>query len=773
MGEKVTSCLQHSLSAMSKLRLLLLASGLTLFAAMSAVQAAAPGGIITEAQLRQAIFNARGAIAAVQITLGADITLTQSLPMLACPFPLTINGQGHTLDGASAWRAFFIQSGTVTIQNITIAHVKAQGGAGGAGGKAASASASSGGGGGGLGAGAAVFVNSGATVTLQYVSVQNAAAVGGAGGGVISVAGGASTGGGGGGGMGGNGGGASASAGGGGGGYMGTGGVGYFGAGGGGGEFGNGGASTDFGGGGGGGTITNGADATSSSGGAGGTANGGNGGTFAGSSATAGGVGGGGGGAAGNGSGAAGGIGGGGGGGRDSGAGAGGDFAGGGGGGNGGAAAAGGFGGGGGGNWNNLSRAGGAGGFGAGSGGGNTAGVAGTFGGTGGSATQPSTSGGGGGAALGGAIFSAGSLTISNAAFSGTFSVAAGAGGVADSSGTAGQALGALGFLSSNTTFDVSSGNTTTIASEIESTPVGGGITIHKTGAGELVISNTTLALGAWDNFLVEDGTVDLDSGDIQNTVRVSNGGTLTGAGSVQYLFLLDGGILGDSAGGTLTGNTLDMQSGSTLVAKLGASSNPAAEFQSLLLEGTGTHFIQLVDGGVVPGQTYTLVQFVNPPSFSASDFSVSGISGTLSVTANALQFTVTPAPVYSAGLDTAKGDNRATFTLTNTGSTNTTYRFARFARITGGGHHHGPKPPKPRVELVYLLNGVDVTNALVNGTATVTLAPGATAQVVVKVKTHGAHRKRNIHVNLSATSEADPSVSTSAKVSFVVKAAE
>jgi hypothetical protein len=760
---------------MSKLRLLLLASGLSLFASMSAVRAGAPGGITTEAQLRQAIFSARGAIASVTITLGADITLSQSLPMLACPFPLTINGQGHTLDGASAWRAFFIQSGTVAIQNITIAHVKAQGGAGGAGGKAASGSASSGGGGGGLGAGAAVFVNSGATVTLQDVSVQNAAAVGGAGGGVVSVAGGIATGGGGGGGMGGNGGGASASGGGGGGGYMGSGGVGNFGAGGGGGEFGNGGASTDFGGAGGGGTVTNGADATSSSGGAGGTANGGNGGDDSTNNATAGGFGGGGGGAGEASAGAAGGIGGGGGGGSNAGAGAGGDFAGGGGGGNGGAAAAGGFGGGGGGNWNNLSLAGGVGGFGAGSGGGNTAGLAGTLGGTGGSATEPSTSGGGGGAALGGAIFSAGNLTISDSAFSGTFSVTAGAGGVADSSGTAGQAMGALGFLSTNTTINVGSGNTSTITAEIDASPAGGGITIHKTGAGELVISHTSLVLGALDHFLIEGGTVDLNGSDasIGNDVEVLNGATLTGTGFVQYPVLFSGGTLDNSAGGTLTGTSLAMNAGATLVANLGPSSSPVADLQSLTLQGSGSHLIQLVDGGVVPGQTYMLVQFVNPPSFTASDFSVSGVSGTLSVTANALQFTAAAAPVYSAGLDTAKGNNRATFTLTNTGNTNTTYRFARIARITGGGHHHGPKPPKPRVELVYLLNGVDITNALVNGTATVTLAPGATAQVVVKVKTHGAHRQRTIRVNLSATSEADPSVSTSAKVSFVVKASK
>jgi hypothetical protein len=765
---------------MPKLRLLILAFGLFLFAIPLAARAVV---VNNEAELRQAIFDARVAVVSVQITLGGDITLSNSLPMLACPFSLTIDGAGHTIDGASTWRAFFVQSGTVTLENLTIAHVKAQGGAGGAGGKANSGSSTSGGGGGGLGAGAAVFVASGATVTLQDVNVQDAAAVGGAGGGVISVTGGSATGGAGGGGMGGNGGNGSAGGGGGGGGYMGAGGVGNLGAGGGGGEFGNGGNSPDFAGGGGGGTITNGGNGADPSGGAGGTANGGTGGNFPSGSGTAGGFGGGGGGAGASGSGAAGGIGGGGGGGNTNGAGAGGAFGGGAGGGNSGVAGAGGFGGGGGGNRNSSSKAGAAGGFGAGGGGGNVAGPGGTFGGSGGSATAPSTSGGGGGAALGGAIFSTGNLTISDSSFTGTFSVTAGAGGVADTSGTAGQAIGALGFLSTNTTFNVTSGQTTTIASEIDADPSGAGVTIHKTGAGEFVVSHTTLVLGSLDQFLVEGGTVDLDgtsasvSGSdatIGGAVDVLNGTTLTGTGFVKIMTLHNGGMLDNGAGGTLAGDTLTMQAGSTLVANLGATSIPAADLNSFLLVGSGTHSIQLVDGGVVPGQTYTLVQFVNPPSFSASDFTVTGVSGTLSVTAHELQFTAAAAPVYSATLDAAKGDNRATFTLTNTSNTNTSYRFARLARITGGGaHHHGPKPPKPRVELVYLLNGADITNALVNGTATATLAPGATAQVVVKVKIHGAHLQRTIRVNLSATSEADPSVSTTSKVSFILKASQ
>jgi len=767
---------------MRKLRLQPLAFCVSLFAFSLAARAVT---VSTEAELRQAIFDARVAIVPVQITLEADITLTKSLPMLACPYAVTIDGAGHTIDGASTWRAFFVLNGTVTIEHMTIAHVKAQGGAGGNGGKASAGSDTSGGGGGGLGAGAAVFVDSGASATLRDVNVQDAAAVGGAGGGVVSISAGVATGGAGGGGMGGAGGDASAAGGGGGGGYMGTGGVGNFGGGGGGGgEFGNGGTAdltgSDASGGGGGGTVTNGANANGASGGAGGLANGGNGGTDSGSGAMAGGYGGGGGGAAVFRKGAAGGVGGGGGGGSDGGSGTGGFGAGGGGGGNGGVAAAGGFGGGGGGVWNSSSLAGGAGGFGAGGGGGNVSGVAGMFGGAGGSATQPSTSGGGGGAALGGAIFSLGILTMWNPTFSGTFSVIAGAGGVADSPGTAGQALGALGFFSRFTILNVSSGHTCTLLGDVEINPADGLIRIYKDGHGELVISHAAFDLGPTDELDIRQGSVRLDgtsasgSGSdaaINGTVEV--GGTLSGTGFVKNMILLDSGTLDNGAGGTLAGDTLDMRQNSILVARLSASSSPAADVNSLLLEGSGSFYIQLVDGGVVPGQTYTLVHFVNPPSYPLSyyPFTVTGVPGTLSLTAHELQFTAA-VPVYGAVLYAANGNDSAIFTLVNTGSTNTTFRFTRFARITGGsGHHPGPKPTKPPVELVYLLKGVDVTNALVNGTATATLAPGSTAQVVVKVKTHGAHVQRTIRVNLSATSVADPSVSATAKVSFMLNA--
>ena len=87
---------------------------------------------------------------------GGTITLAGNLPLVATS--VTLNGNGVTLDGASAYRAFLVTgvatgngtspppATTVNISALTIQNVVAHGGAGTAGG------------GGGLGAGGAVFV---------------------------------------------------------------------------------------------------------------------------------------------------------------------------------------------------------------------------------------------------------------------------------------------------------------------------------------------------------------------------------------------------------------------------------------------------------------------------------------------------------------------------------------------------------------------------------------------------------------------------------------
>ena len=106
------------------------------------------------------------------------ITLSNPLPPIENNGGLNLTIDGGTfgwviIDGASSYRVFFVDAGTVTLRNLQIQNALAQGGAGGVYG-----------GGGGLGAGAGLFVNqSMAVVFVQNSYFLNCAAQGGNGGG--------------------------------------------------------------------------------------------------------------------------------------------------------------------------------------------------------------------------------------------------------------------------------------------------------------------------------------------------------------------------------------------------------------------------------------------------------------------------------------------------------------------------------------------------------------------------------------------------------------
>lgn len=112
------------------------------------------------------------------IKLTGNITLDRALPLVQAD--VTLNGGSFTLSGNSQYRGLFVQSGTVAINDLVIINVIAQGGKGGDG---VTASGSGGGGGGGAGLGGALFVASGANVTVSNVSLQGNSARGGNGGG--------------------------------------------------------------------------------------------------------------------------------------------------------------------------------------------------------------------------------------------------------------------------------------------------------------------------------------------------------------------------------------------------------------------------------------------------------------------------------------------------------------------------------------------------------------------------------------------------------------
>ena len=131
--------------------------------------------------LRQAIDDANNTAGADVIVFDgalANQTITVISPFLVITSDVTINGSGAsnlTISGGNASRIFWIQNGTITIQNLTLADGYAKGGNGA---------------GGGMGAGGAIFMHEGkqggtGSIDLRLVNVtlKNNKAIGGNGGG--------------------------------------------------------------------------------------------------------------------------------------------------------------------------------------------------------------------------------------------------------------------------------------------------------------------------------------------------------------------------------------------------------------------------------------------------------------------------------------------------------------------------------------------------------------------------------------------------------------
>jgi hypothetical protein len=654
--------------------------------------------------LRQAILdaNATGAYSGIvsgsniiNVAATGTISLDDALPMIFSN--LTINGNGITIDGGGAHRCFFVsglpttpygtpQAIAVNLNNLQLSNCTAKGGDGGAGAVA---------GGGGLGAGGAVFVNSGAHVSLFGISFAAAGATGGngglpsstsngfAGGGGLGGAGGDSNGVefGSGGGIGGAGrsngggggiGGASGTGNGGGGGGFGGAGIGQisaaqgFGAagagyqgiaggtnGGGGGGGGIGGTSgqsgsgTGIGGvgssGGGGGGGFGASDGTSNDGGSGGIGGGGGGGDCC-STYGSGGFGGGGSGGGGNGG-----------------------FGGG-----GGAHGSGGFGGGGGGSGNGA--------FG---GGGGAYGSGGFGGGSGSFSSIPG--GGGGGGAMGGAIFvvDGGSL-----AFGGSGTLAGGtlvAGAAGDSNAAGGSAFGTGIFLQGNgtLTFDETNSAIYTISDAIadqdgSAGPAGNwGLQVAGDGTGTVILSGGNTYYGATE--VQAGGVLEVD-GQTISTATVDASGALLGIGTVANV--LNHGIL---APGNANTSLIDGTPPLNHELSVGNFSQAADGELYIGADNTGDSTLLVVSGSAgldgllhlhfppapLVGTTYTVLTAgsING-QFAAYSTNPKSVFGELTHTAHAVLFTV-------LGNDLIFRDGFDGGAVTNTGACITKQQFA------------------------------------------------------------------------------------------------
>jgi autotransporter-associated beta strand protein len=123
--------------------------------------------------LDTAIAAANGQVSgSYTITLGGDIAMNGTAVTaisLAAGVALTIDGAGYTLDGGGSAHGLFAYTGTVAVENLTIANAQADGGNAGAGG------------GGGAGLGGGLFIGSAASVTLINTGFMSDGAHGGTG----------------------------------------------------------------------------------------------------------------------------------------------------------------------------------------------------------------------------------------------------------------------------------------------------------------------------------------------------------------------------------------------------------------------------------------------------------------------------------------------------------------------------------------------------------------------------------------------------------------
>jgi len=497
--------------------------------------------VTDETALNQAIEAAdTAAPGSYEIEIGGEINLTTALEAINLPanVSLTVTGTTsdgsvpamQTVDGGNDQHGFFVYSGAVSIEFLTLQNMKAVGGAGGA-----VVTGGAGGGGGGAGLGGGLFVagktlgtGGGLTndpgqqqvpiVALNEVTFSHDMATGGAGVAFTNGSGFA----GGGGGLGGAG---------------GSGGVGGAGSAGGGGGIGGAGGSIS--------KPSQPGIVDGASGGAGGRGAGAKGG---------------------------GGSGGGGGGGRT-----------GGGGGIGGGkpttspttllgtGGKGGFGGGGGGG-----TQGGGGGFGGGGGGGDTGGGGGFGGGGGGGIIVGGSAGfgGGGGLGAGGDIFvqQGATLIIENGTV-GAGTVHRGTGSVG---GANGEAYGGSIFIEGNEQITFSPGGTETVSGVIADM-TGSNDPSHETGAGSvkmigpgtLVLSGNNTYSGTTD---VESGTVLIDGFNGKSAVTVGNGGTLGGTGTAGVVTVESGGTFAPGDPSTFTVASLTLNSGATFDEQIGGT---------------------------------------------------------------------------------------------------------------------------------------------------------------------------------------------------------
>ncbi len=232
---------------------------------------------------------------------------------------------------------------------------------------------------------------------------------------------------------------------------------------------------------------------------------------------------------------------------------------------------------------------------------------------------------------------SPGAVTINNGTLqaTGTFGLYQGTAGTNDRAVT----------LANNAAIGVTGSNALTIHGVVSGTG-----SLAKVNTGTLILSGANIYTGATT---VNAGTL-LVNGSLASgsAVTVNAGGILGGTGTIGgALTLASGGFVAPGAAGaigTLAGTSFLWNGGGAMNVDLGAAA--ASDLLNLSgaftkgAAGLFTFDFSDLSGGTAAGTTYTLVDF-GSTTFSAADFSASGLSGTFTMNAGNLQFTVAAVP--------------------------------------------------------------------------------------------------------------------------------
>lgn len=290
---------------------------------------------------------------------------------------------------------------------------------------------------------------------------------------------------------------------------------------------------------------------------------------------------------------------------------------------------------------------------------------------------------------------------------------------------------------------------------------IAGNFAVKKTGAGTMSLDRANTYAGGT---LIDEGalSVENDSGSATGSgaVTIDSGGTLAGYGSVAgAVTLSSAGNIAPGYADRLRLGSLVWKSGGKVTLGLADSTDFSDRLQitgALTKNGGAPHEIVLVDNGIVKGTDYVLMTFASKSGFSASDFTVTGMQGQLSITATQLLFHAGPPPVYAQSLTVAKRKTGAIFTLRNKGNTQVAFKLKAANRAKNGG-----------VKFTYKLNGKDITAALKSGkAATPALKPGKTVKITLTAKP----TKPGTHPSLAATVTATNGASSSTKASATVQ---